>query len=477
MQNPKAPLLAAAALAAAMLAQAVQAQLQRVNDGRYDDLLSVYNKALEADLQLKSQRHQLLAQEEGGRLARAASFPTVGISASQVETSLAFDVPIPVEDMTNNMSGMTSTETFDEAEFTETTYGASLSVPLFDMETWTQARAGSATIAGARHQWKAAEQDFLLRLTSAYLQVLAAQDLVTAAKAREDSLNKQHELVSTRLRVGLATANDLEEATAARDSARAAAISARTELESARLNLAAITQTELNPLATLSPNYPLQVAEQNLEAMLATAREFNPGLLASRAQARAAGLQASSASMARLPKISLDAGYQDSTSSVPQDFASGTFGRDGGTLRVQATLTMPLYAGGAIAARVRKANNERKAAEYQLATAEVNVATSVKILAQRVRGAAAGARARKQAARSAELALDAAQVGYEVGTRNIIDLVNASQVYYNALYEYHNSRYTLVNARLQLRAAQGLLKVGDLQELNKWLVAPGSVAY
>ena len=419
----------------------------------HDDLISVFEAALAADPQLQIERHQILAERAAGENKRAATRPSVA----------------------TNSSALTGGSLGVNAVYSTIESAVRVNIPVFDPSAWARSRAGKATVEASHHFWSYTQQQFVLRVSSAYLDTLRASDQLLAAEARAGSAQKQLQQVRSRERAGLATRNDLEDALAGRDTAKAASIATKTQLTSARLSLEILIGREARTLKRLRNDYPLTaepVSSQDTDDMIAEALQVHPNLLATRKRYRAAKSDLEAAQGARLPKVNIGASLSAKKNDLPRGVPPGSLGIDGELANITATLEWPIYTGGAIQSSVDQASAAERVAHFQVVAMERRVSTEIHVLVERIAGQAEEAKARDQAVKSAQLALDAAQVGFEFGTRNAVDLVRAAENYYNALSAWHSARYDLVTARLALAAARGALGPQQLTDINEWLESP-----
>ena len=138
----------------------------------------------------------------------------------------------------------------------------------------------------------------------------------------------------------------------------------------------------------------------------------------------------------------------------------------------QISLEMPLYSGGAISARRRQSAQEYNAARENLINLTRNTVTSTRSLHMTVLSDISRVAARKKSIVSSQSALDATQAGYEVGTRNVVDVLNAQNTLFVAQRDYYNSRYDYIVNMLRLKEQAGILSPKDVYTLDAVLEPP-----
>jgi len=176
---------------------------------------------------------------------------------------------------------------------------------------------------------------------------------------------------------------------------------------------------------------------------------------------------AKAASAARLPKISGRATYFDSDSDGSRYNSPFESQQDGHSLVV--SVTMPIWVGGSVDAQRRQAKQRSIASDEGYIATKRNTVQAARSLHQLVLTNTARVQARKQSITSADSALQATQAGYEVGTRNIVDVLVAQRTVYQARRNYSNARYDYIMSMMRLKEVAGQLSPDDVFELNAWL--------
>jgi outer membrane protein len=309
--------------------------------------------------------------------------------------------------------------------------------------------------------------------------VLRAQDNLAASKAQERALERQLEQTQQRFEVGLIALTDVHEAQAAFDLAQVARIIDDNNLAVALESLSVLTAVEHERLYTLGEAFPIAPpSPADRSAWVGFALENNLQLKASRLNETAAQQNAKSKRLEHAPTITGSfsnsdfdtdgTSRQDSVFNVPPRSQRE---QDVIRLRVQ----MPLFAGGAISANRRRAAEQFNAARESRIALQRNTIAQTRSLHMTVMSDVSRVQARAQAIVSSQSALDATQAGYEVGTRNVVDVLNAQNALYAAKRDYANSRYDYVINQLRLKQQAGLLSPQDVLDLDRHLDAPGAV--
>jgi outer membrane protein len=351
---------------------------------------------------------------------------------------------------------------------TNSQLGVSGRQPLFN-------RANDAAIEQARKSLEVAqadldtvEQDLIVRLTQAYFDVLAAQDTLAFARASKAAITEQLAAAKRNFEVGTATITDTREAQARFDLATATEIAAENDLHTRRIALDTLVgraNTAPKPLAT---PVVLPVLVPSDPETWVTNTDLHPLVRRARYSYDIAQLETTRARAASLPTIDA-VGALGSSKNTGASITSLPGTTNSASIGVQ--LAMPLYSGGAIQNRVREtlALEERSRNDLDVARRTTAQATRQAFYA------AQSARAQVQALEAAEasslLALEATQLGYKVGVRVNIDVLNAQTQLYQTRRDLAQARYSVIIGGLRLRQAAGTLSRDDVTKVNT-LLAP-----
>ncbi|MGC5703087.1 TolC family outer membrane protein [Pseudomonas sp. NFXW11] len=423
------------------------------------NLLEVYRLAVTEDRQLAAARHDYLARREAVPQAYAGLLPQLSSGVSWEDTQLRRDEPGLVR------------------RRSAAVFQANLKQPLFRVDRWFQLQAAKADTQQAELELSAKEQALILQVAQAYFETLRARDLLAAAQAEETALRLQQQQAEGRLRSGASNITDVLDAQAAFDNARANRQLAQRKVEEAFEGLYRLTHREYSSIDGIAHHLPVHPPQpRDTEAWIKQALQHNLSLQARQLAVRAAEQARHQRQAQYTPSLDAVASYRRGDNdhfgySNPTDF-----GRDGyrgnvaqGSLGLE--LNIPLYSGGMTRSQVREAS-ERLAQStdlHELQRREVLLDT--RNLHRAVNSAVEQVGARRQSIRSSQAALQASQVGRELGSRNTVDVLNAQRQLYSVVREYNHARYDYIIDSLKLKQAAGTLSPADLLSLSSYLQA------
>ena len=438
-----------------------------------ESLLDIYEIALDNDAQLRAETAQYRADLELKTLALAPLLPqvTAGASRSMRDSE---NTRLSIIDFDNG-NVVIADQTTGSRTYT-TRYDISLSQTLFDLSAWFDWKAGSERSKQAEATVAAAQQNLIVRVSEAYFGVLRAQDNLRAAKAQERALARQLEQTRQRFNVGLIAITDVYEAEARHDLAGVTRIVEENNVAVALERLSVLTGQQHGELQLLSNEFtPELPMPTDRSAWVDFALENNYELAAIRFAEEAARQNAKSRQMGHAPRISAQVSYSESDTAgtvTPPNAFNLPPNSEGEDESFQIRLDMPLYAGGSISANRRRAAEQFNAARENRINLTRNTITASRSLHMTVTSDVARVKARKQAIKSTQSALDATVAGYEVGTRNIVDVLNAQNAVFSAQRDYANSRYDYVLNSMRLKENAGTLSPEDIAALEAFLVEP-----
>jgi outer membrane protein len=442
-----------------------------------ESLLDIYEIALDNDAQLRAETAQYRADLELKTLALAPLLPqvTAGASRSMRDSE---NTRLSIVDFDNG-NVVIADQTTGSRTYT-TRYDVSLSQTLFDLSAWFDWKAGSERSKQAEATVAAAQQNLIVRVSEAYFGVLRAQDNLRAAKAQERALARQLEQTRQRFNVGLIAITDVYEAEARHDLAGVTRIVEENNVAVALERLSVLTGQQHGELQLLSNEFtPELPMPTDRSAWVDFALENNYELAAIRFAEEAARQNAKSRQMGHAPRISAQVSYSESDTAgtvTPPNAFNLPPNSEGEDESFQIRLDMPLYAGGSISANRRRAAEQFNAARENRINLTRNTITASRSLHMTVTSDVARVKARKQAIKSTQSALDATVAGYEVGTRNIVDVLNAQNAVFSAQRDYANSRYDYVLNSMRLKENAGTLSPEDIAALEAFLVEPEAVS-
>lgn len=426
-----------------------------------EDLVQVYEAALDHDPVLGANRAGYEARKEAVPQARSQLMPSITAGATTTWTERSFPVP-PIQDTNPTSPTFGQLVDIPDQEFNEHAWQARLTQPLLDMEAFHTVRGAYAAVDQSKHVLAATEQNLIVRVVQAYLNVLRAQDLLDSTVAEETAVKRQLEQVQQRFDVGLVAITDVLEAQAAYDNSVVRRIQADGDHEIFFETLRTLTGINHEALSRIAATLPIvNPAPENEEEWVEAALSGNLGIAASNAQLRAAERTLSARRAASLPTIN---GVINHSHFVTG--GASFLGNKIDTTTYGLELQLPIYLGGFNSSRRREAAALAEQAREQLQDQQLTVSRDTRNLFRAVATDVVRVKARQKAIKSSQSALEATQTGYEVGTRNIVDVLQAQQRLYAVQFDYADSRYSYVNNLMRLKQTSGTLVVEDVRELN-----------
>lgn len=426
------------------------------------DLSEAYAKAQKNDPRWSAARNNYEAEQQSVTIGRGALLPSLAAYGSFSENEFESDLG-----------------TAANTDFESTQYGAKLTQPLFRADAWYGYQRSKAIGSQAEATLRSQEQELALRVSQAYFAVLSAQETLAYAQAEEAAFGRQQDQAQQRFDVGLIAITDVLEARAASDGARANRIAAEAALSSTQENLSAIIGEAPGRLAPLKGDAIfVKPVPADPDAWAKLAKERNPDLQAAMQTYNTSRAASREARSGHLPTVDLFGSYNDTdydvTASNPLAGSSFTT-QNGATTSFGVEANWLLFAGGRTYAASKQASYREAAALDQLTATERLVVNNARTAYLNVAADAYRVEARKQAVASNESSLAAVQAGYEVGTRNIVDVLLTQRVLYAAKRDYADARYDYVINSLRLKSASGQLSEVDIRELNGWLDPNASI--
>ncbi|WP_395374177.1 TolC family outer membrane protein [Marinicella sp. W31] len=426
------------------------------------DLAEVLQQASEKDPVLRSAKSNALAGDENIRIARANFLPQVSGTWNKNEgdgTLVSGGTSIEVPDTDSQDWRITLNQTiYDQANY----------------ETMKQARL-QAALGNARYD--VAYQDFLIRVAERYFAVLTNNDSVRFAEAEEKAIQRQLDQAEQRYEVGLAAITDVHEARAQYDASRAAVIQARNTLDDAKEALYEVSQAYYRDMDALPDDLkPITLRFTDLEKWQDVAFENNPDLGVSRINADLAKITMKLQRAGHYPSVSFSAnrrGNDDfsnprrnpATLEIIDVFESNSNGTSYGI-----TVDVPIFAGGRTYYQTKKARLEYEAALEDLDQSSLSTTRNIRNAIRNVDAGWSSVQARQLAVVSAKSAEEATEAGFEVGTRNIVEVLNSQRSLYQAQRDFSQAKYDYLLNVLRLDRAAGTLTDENLLNINKLLV-------
>lgn len=439
-----------------------------------ESLSDIYELALENDAQLKAEQAQYLANLETENLGLSRLLPQVNANYDYSDT----DQDTNAQSRDFNKPDLPIITTSTNRDTDSKGWTINLNQAIFDLPAWFSFQSGKEFSKQAEATFAANQQNLVVRVVDAYLLVLRAQDNLEASKAQERAFERQLEQTQQRFEVGLIAITDVYEAQAARDLSTVNRIVDENNVSVALERLSVLTGRSHSSIDVLKEDFQILMPEPlDRAAWVEFALENNFNLQAARYAEEAARQTAKANKLEHAPKISGNYTLSDyetegdltvepsNNLEVPQD-------SDTQTNYWQIRVDMPFYTGGALSASRRRAAQDFNAARENRINLSRNTVTNARSLHMTVISDVSRIAARKQSIVSSRSALDATQAGYEVGTRNVVDVLNAQNTLFSSQRDYYNSRYDYILDIMRLKEQAGLLSPDDVYKLDTFLEAP-----
>ncbi|MDR3221382.1 MAG: TolC family outer membrane protein [Candidatus Accumulibacter sp.] len=419
------------------------------------DLLQVYREALANDAGYAAARATVEAEREKLPQGLAGLLPTVSATAGSVW---------------NDNRYHNDSQPSWQRDYNTHSYNISLTQPLFRWQNVVQYGQAKWQVAQAEAVFAQASQELVLRVAQAYLDVLYAQENLAAVRASKEAIALQLAQAKKNFEVGTTTITDTHEAQSRFDLATAQELAGENDLEVKRYALRVIVGKESGELKRLRADVELLPPQPTSMEKWAEAAEND----SFQVQARQAALEVAQGEVERAraghyPTLDVVANYgqSDTTSSTSGSSSLRTDARN-----IGLQLSIPIYEGGATGSRTREAIAKRGAAQSLLENARRAAVLDARQSFLGVVNGLAQVRALKAALVSGISALEANRLGYEVGVRINIDVLNAEQQVYVTRRDLAKARFDTLLAQLELKAAVGTLSEADLERINPLFETP-----
>jgi outer membrane protein len=416
-------------------------------------LMDVYQQALAQDATLASALSTNRAAQEIIEQGKALYRPTVNFNAETNALKSSFHY--------------LSTSSTDRSQFENYRYGVDARQPIFRQQNLIQIDQATTQVSIADKQLNVAQQALMLRTTQAYFDVLMAQDRIDLIVAQKTAIAGQLAQAQANFDLGTATITDANEAQARYDLVVAQEIAALNEFEIAKHAVQAITGQLPQRLA----NVKLQLKANEMGLSMATWQELallnNLNIQIQQDTAKLADQEIARNQAGHLPTLDAVASYTNS-------YANGTISRFGAGNELQVgsiglQLQIPLYEGGAVSSRVRQAQLNKQRAQDDLTAVRRQTELDTQRAYLNLSSSIAQLKALDQAVISSQSQLDATQLGYQVGVRTRVDVLNAQQQFFSAKRDVAQARYNYLINIIRLKAAAGVVAAADLVDINQQL--------
>lgn len=422
------------------------------------DLLAIYSQALAHDPTLASAKNANLAAQEIIEQGKALYRPTINFNAgaSASQTHIKF-----------TGAGFNAFRAEGSQNFQGYQYGVEARQPIYRKQNLVQMDQSKTQVSQADKQLYLSQQDLIMRTTQAYFDVLNAQDRIALIGAQKTAILSQLDQAKANFEVGTSTITDVNEAQARYDLIVAQEIAAINEHQIAKRAIEAVTGEMPGELATGKTIIEVVQPPQSMQDWQQIATENNLNIQIQQDALKLAEQEVERAEAGHLPTLDAVGSYTSSyadggTSGVGNDLQNATIG---------VQLQIPLYQGGAISSRARQAvlNKQRAMDDVEIARRQTGLDTQRAYL--NLGTSIAQVKALEQALTSSQSQLDSTKLGYEVGVRTSVDVLNAQQQLFSAKRDLLQARYNYLVNVIRLKFTSGVLTEADLQQINHQLAS------
>lgn len=417
-----------------------------------ENLIDIYRAALQNDPTYLAAEANNRATAEGVAQARARLLPSI-----------------------TGSTGLTINDSLSKGDTQD--LGVRLSQSVYNHSNWVALSQAQKRTEASALKTQGDLQALAVRVAEAYFNVLAAQDGIELSQAEQKAIGQQLEQTKQRFNVGLIAITDVHEAQARFDQSQASSLQAQNALDNANEALRVITGAYYQTLSRLKADLPLASPEPaNPDDWVKAATETNLSLLSQKLTTEVARQDIHAAQSGHLPTASLSA-FKNLGGS--QRVGTINLPPDGSTPRVSAgndyeyqiglSVSIPIFSGGATKSQTNQAEHRFAAATQDLEAVYRRVIRDTRSAYLGVNANLATVKALQQAEISAQSALEATQAGFEVGTRTIVDVLQATSNLYSAKRNLWRARYDYVLNILRLKSAAGTLTEDDVARVNSWL--------
>lgn len=410
-------------------------------------LLQIYQEARTHDAGYAAAKAQAQATEAKSAQAKAALLPSLGMSFSNTKIQADNPAGTQLTDYKNKNSGLNLTQ------------------PIFSPSNWASFKLGEQSLLLSATQLKTAEQDLIIRVSQAYFDVLTSIEVLTSVKAQKKAVAEQLASAKRNFEVGTATIVDTREAEAGYDRVIYLELSAENDLRTKKLALDQLAgktnlqPTPLNLKAALTAPEP-----QDVEAWVKQALDNNTSIQQLRVAHQVAKLETDKAKAGHLPTLELSAKYGEtrcSGNAIPQ---ATTCSNDAKSIGL--TLNIPLFAGFAVQNRIKETVSLEEKSRYELEAAQRSVELTARSTYFGLLTGLSQVKALVAAETSNQSVVDSTKLGYQVGVKTNLDVLNSQTQLFQTKRDLAKARYDVLLGQLKLRQAAGVLKAEDVQTLN-----------
>ena len=420
-----------------------------------DDLLSIYQEALEKDPDFNAKKADLKISKEYLNQARSGLLPQLRFSAS------------------TNWNEYYQ-ERILQNDYNTFSYNLNLSQPIFRLDSWFVSRQAKQNYEAAEARFAYQQQDLMIRVTQAYFKVLSAKSTLKSAEATEKALNNQYQAVTQRFNSGAASRIELAEAKSAYNRAQSDRVLAEGNVDISFEELNSIVGRQVKMIAPLNQENEFIAPLEDIDSEVNKGRVANYLIIEAKNKLEAAESNTRSKTANFLPKVDLNANASRRTSkqytfdgfdsdvdlpfSIPTETENRAF---------SIQFSMPLFTSGLNSSQRRQALLQEVKSVEQMILIERSVVQQIRSLYTALKTAELNIVSLRTAVDSSKDALEATRLGYELSSRNLIDLLQAERNYSETQNRLSQAMYGFIVTSLQYRQAIGTLRPEDIVKINE----------
>ena len=420
-----------------------------------NDLLSIYKEALDKDPEFNSKKADLAISKEFLNQSRSNLLPQVRVTGGTNWNEYYQDREL-------------------QNDYNTFSYGLNVSQPLFRLDKWFSNKQAKENVEAAEAQFAYQQQNLIIRVTGAYFKVLSAKANLEAKIATEKALKNQFDAVSERYNTGSVSRIDLADAKAALNRAESDRVQAEGNVDISFEELNSIVGRQVKLITPLNTDLDFKAPRTNIDNEVSKGLTGNYLIIEAKNRLEAADANTKSKTSNYLPKVDLNANANrrtskqytfdgvDSNIDLPFTIPTETENR---IYSIQ--FSMPLFTSGLNNSQRRQALLQEVKSEEQLILIERSIVQQVRTLHTALRTSELNISSLKSAVESSKDALEATRVGYDLNSRNLIDLLQAERNYSESINNLSQASYAFIVTSLQYKQAIGNLVPGDVVELNK----------
>ena len=420
-----------------------------------NDLLSIYQEALEKDPDFNAKKADLKISKEYLNQARSGLLPQLRFSAS------------------TNWNEYYQ-ERILQNDYNTFSYNLNLSQPIFRLDSWFVSRQAKQNYEAAEARFAYQQQDLMIRVTQAYFKVLSAKSTLKSAEATEKALNNQYQAVTQRFNSGAASRIELAEAKSAYNRAQSDRVLAEGNVDISFEELNSIVGRQVKMVTPLNQENEFIAPLEEIDSEVNKGRVANYLIIEAKNRLEAAESNTRSKTANFLPKVDLNANASRRTSkqytfdgfdsdvdlpfSIPTETENRAF---------SIQFSMPLFTSGLNSSQRRQALLQEVKSEEQMILIDRSVVQQIRSLYTALKTAELNIVSLRTAVDSSKDALEATRLGYELSSRNLIDLLQAERNYSETQNRLSQAIYGFIVTSLQYKQAIGTLRPEDIVKINE----------